>query len=277
MTWQDSLRRGEEFLAGANIPDSSADAWYLLEYCAKIDRTWFLLNREKEIPQGVDQKYQELLKKRSLHIPLQHLTGEQEFMGLPFHVNENVLIPRQDTETLVEEVLKIVKPGDKILDLCTGSGYSEIARRKAGTWRLRRRGRIFRKKRCRWREKTRRLCRRAYRFLHSDLFEKVEGTFDCIVSNPPYIASGDIPGLMEEVRDHEPHMALDGKEDGLFFYRKIIEEAKLYLKKHGWLCFEIGCDQAQAVSAMMKQNGYEHIRVIQDLAGLDRVVMGQTG
>ena len=82
---------------------------------------------------------------------------------------------------------------------------------------------------------------------------------------------------MEEVRDHEPHMALDGKEDGLFFYRKIIEEAKLYLKKHGWLCFEIGCDQAQAVSAMMKQNGYEHIRVIQDLAGLDRVVMGQTG
>ena len=127
MTWQDSLRRGEEFLAGANIPDSSADAWYLLEYCAKIDRTWFLLNREKEIPQGVDQKYQELLKKRSLHIPLQHLTGEQEFMGLPFHVNENVLIPRQDTETLVEEVLKIVKPGDKILDLCTGSGCIVIS------------------------------------------------------------------------------------------------------------------------------------------------------
>ena len=163
MTWQDSLRRGEEFLAGANIPDSSADAWYLLEYCAKIDRTWFLLNREKEIPQGVDQKYQELLKKRSLHIPLQHLTGEQEFMGLPFHVNENVLIPRQDTETLVEEVLKIVKPGDKILDLCTGSGciVISIAKLAHGVSGV---GADLSKKRCRWREKTRRLCRRAYRF-----------------------------------------------------------------------------------------------------------------
>ncbi len=276
MTWQDSLRRGEEFLAGANIPDSSADAWYLLEYCAKIDRTWFLLNREKEIPQGVDQKYQELLKKRSLHIPLQHLTGEQEFMGLPFHVNENVLIPRQDTETLVEEVLKIVKPGDKILDLCTGSGciVISIAKLAHGVSGV---GADLSEEALQVARKNAQALQAGVSFLHSDLFEKVEGTFDCIVSNPPYIASGDIPGLMEEVRDHEPHMALDGKEDGLFFYRKIIEEAKLYLKKHGWLCFEIGCDQAQAVSAMMKQNGYEHIRVIQDLAGLDRVVMGQTG
>ena len=276
MTWQDSLRRGEEFLAGANIPDSSADAWYLLEYCAKIDRTWFLLNREKEIPQGVDQKYQELLKKRSLHIPLQHLTGEQEFMGLPFHVHENVLIPRQDTETLVEEVLKIVKPGDKILDLCTGSGciVISIAKLAHGVSGV---GADLSEEALQVARKNAQALQAGVSFLHSDLFEKVEGTFDCIVSNPPYIASGDIPGLMEEVRDHEPHMALDGKEDGLFFYRKIIEEAKLYLKKHGWLCFEIGCDQAQAVSAMMKQNGYEHIGVIQDLAGLDRVVMGQTG
>ena len=114
-------------------------------------------------------------------------------------------------------------------------------------------------------------------FLQSDLFEQVTGEFDCIVSNPPYIATAEIDTLMEEVRCNEPRMALDGMEDGLFFYRKIVKESAAYLKKGGWLCFEIGCDQAKDVSEMMRAAGYQNRKVIKDLAGLDRVVMGQRG
>ncbi len=276
MTWQSALRRGEKLLAEAQIADSAVDAWYLMEYCAKIDRMWFLLNREKEMPEMIEKKYQEFLKKRSLHIPLQHLTGEQEFMGLPFHVNENVLIPRQDTETLVEAVLKVLKPGDKILDLCTGSGciiisIVKLAQGVEGT------GSDLSDKALQVARKNAEDLDVGVSFLQSDLFEQIEETFDCIVSNPPYIATAKIEDLMEEVRDHEPHMALDGKEDGLFFYRNIVKEGRRYLKEHGWLCFEIGYDQGKAVSAMMENAGYQNVKVIQDLAGLDRVVMGQIG
>lgn len=276
MTWQMALRQGEDFLAEMQIADSAIDAWYLLEYCADIDRTWFLLNRGEEIPDSVYQKYQEALKKRSLHIPLQHLTGEQEFMGLPFHVNENVLIPRQDTETLVEEVLKVVKREDRILDLCTGSGCIVISIVKFADHVTGMGADLSEQALAVARENARNL-QADVTFAKSDLFEQIEEKFDCIVSNPPYIATDQINSLMEEVRDHEPRMALDGKEDGLFFYRKIIAESHAYLKERGWLFFEIGCDQGDVVSAMMRHAGYENVKVKKDLAGLDRVVMGQRG
>ncbi len=276
MTWQNALRQGEQFLAEMHIDNAAVDAWYLLEYCAEIDRTWFLLNRGEEMPEHVYRQYQELLNKRSLHIPLQHLTGEQEFMGLPFHVNEHVLIPRQDTETLVEEVLSIVKKGDRVLDLCTGSGciiisLVKLAEQISGVGiDLSDEALVVAK------ENAKRL-QADVTFFKSDLFDQVTGEFDCIVSNPPYIATAQIDTLMEEVRCMEPRMALDGMEDGLFFYRKIVKESAAYLKKGGWLCFEIGCDQADDVSEMMRIAGYENRKVIKDLAGLDRVVMGQRG
>lgn len=276
MTWQNALRQGEQLLAEMHIDNAAVDAWYLLEYCGEIDRTWFLLNRGEEIPDTIYRRYQELLNKRSLHIPLQHLTGEQEFMGLPFHVNKYVLIPRQDTEILVEEVLKIVKKGDRVLDLCTGSGciiisIAKMAEQISGIGiDLSDQALLVAK------ENARRL-QADVSFLQSDLFEQVTGEFDCIVSNPPYIATAEIDTLMEEVRCNEPRMALDGMEDGLFFYRKILKESAAYLKKGGWLCFEIGCDQAKDVSEMMRAAGYQNRKVIKDLAGLDRVVMGQRG
>lgn len=276
MTWQNALRQGEQLLAEMHIDNAAVDAWYLLEYCGEIDRTWFLLNRGEEIPDTIYRRYQELLNKRSLHIPLQHLTGEQEFMGLPFHVNKYVLIPRQDTEILVEEVLKIVKKGDRVLDLCTGSGciiisIAKMAEQISGIGiDLSDQALLVAK------ENARRL-KADVSFLQSDLFEQVTGEFDCIVSNPPYIATAEIDTLMEEVRCNEPRMALDGMEDGLFFYRKIVKESAAYLKKGGWLCFEIGCDQAKDVSEMMRAAGYQNRKVIKDLAGLDRVVMGQRG
>lgn len=276
MTWQNALRQGEMLLAERHIDNAAVDAWYLLEYCGKIDRTWFLLNRGEEIPDEVYRLYQELLNKRSLHIPLQHLTGEQEFMGLPFHVNKYVLIPRQDTEILVEEALKIIKKGDRVLDLCTGSGciiisIAKLAEQAAGV------GIDLSEQALLVAQENARQLQADVTFVKSDLFEQVTGVFDCIVSNPPYIATEEIDTLMEEVRCNEPRMALDGMEDGLFFYRKIIKESAAYLKKDGWLCFEIGCDQAKDVSEMMRAAGYHNRKVIKDLAGLDRVVMGQRG
>lgn len=276
MTWQTALRWGENFLAEAEIENGAMDAWYLLEYCGGINRTWFLLNREEEIPKTVYETYQELLKMRSLHIPLQHLTGEQEFMGLPFHVNENVLIPRQDTEVLVEEVLKVVMPGDRVLDLCTGSGciISSIVKLSDGVSGV---GADLSEAALEVAKENGIRLGVDVTWKRGDLFENVEGVFDCIVSNPPYIATAEIETLMEEVRDHEPRMALDGREDGLFFYRKIVKESKKYLKKDGWLLFEIGCDQGEAVCELLVQAGFYEIQRKKDLAGLDRVVMGRNG
>ena len=220
------------------------------------------------------QDFLQLIEKRAVHIPLQHLTGEQNFMGLDFLVNEHVLIPRQDTEILVEEIMRDLHDGIRILDMCTGSGcillsllhYSNdcsgvgvdvsedalvVARQNAD-----------------------RLAEKQAVFIQSDLFEKVEGSFDLIVSNPPYIRSQEIAGLMPEVREHEPHLALDGKDDGLHFYREIIKGAMPHLKRGGQLFFEIGYDQGEAVQALLAANGYTEIAVVKDYAGLDRVVYG---
>lgn len=276
MTWQTALRRGETALAEAQIENGTMDAWYLLEYCGKIDRTWFLLNRGEEMPDALYKEYQALLKKRSLHIPLQHLTGEQEFMGLPFHVNEHVLIPRQDTEILVEEVLKVIKKGDMVLDVCTGSGCIVLSIEKLADG-VKGIGLDLSEQALAVAKENAENLKSSVRFVKSDLFEQIEGKFDCIVSNPPYIATAEMDSLMAEVRDYEPRMALDGKEDGLYFYREIVKQSKTYLAKDGWLCFEIGYDQGEAVSEMMRESGYKNIKVTKDLAGLDRVVMGQRG
>ena len=210
--------------------------------------------------------------------PAEQLTGEQDFMGLTFTVNENVLIPRQDTEILVEEVLKELHDGMRILDMCTGSGcillsllhYSNDCEGLGvdlSAEALEVAGRNVLK--VLTPEKAEHV-----HFLQSDLFEKVEGKFEIIVSNPPYIASAEVDRLMPEVRDHEPRMALDGTEDGLEFYRRIIAEAGQYLVSSGMLFFEIGYDQGQAVSELMREHGYREVQVVQDYAGLDRVVYG---
>lgn len=265
---------GKEQLQKAGITDAELDARLLLEFICHTDRNALYAHGDQEIEDEKMQDFLQLIEKRAVHIPLQHLTGEQNFMGLDFLVNEHVLIPRQDTEILVEEIMRDLHDGIRILDMCTGSGcillsllhysndcsgvgvdVSEDALAVA-------------------RQNADRLAEKQAVFIQSDLFEKVEGSFDLIVSNPPYIRSQEIAGLMPEVREHEPHLALDGKDDGLHFYREIIKGAMPHLKRGGQLFFEIGYDQREAVQALLAANGYTEIAVVKDYAGLDRVVYG---
>lgn len=278
MTYRECYEKGSRILNEAGIEESTLDARLLLEAVCGTNRNDLLVHGEQPVEPEAEEKYFGWIGKRAGRIPLQQLTGEQDFMGLTFTVNENVLIPRQDTEILVEEVLKELHDGMRILDMCTGSGcillsllhYSNDCEGLGvdlSAEALEVAGRNVLK------VLTPEKAEHAH-FLQSDLFEKVEGKFEIIVSNPPYIASAEVDRLMPEVRDHEPRMALDGTEDGLHFYRRIIEEAGKHLVSSGMLFFEIGYDQGQAVSELMRTEGYCEVQVVQDYAGLDRVVLG---
>ena len=278
MTYRECYEKGCHILNEAGIEESTLDARLLLEAVCGTDRNDLLAHGEQPVMSQAEEKYLNWIRQRAEHIPLQQLTGEQDFMGLTFSVNEHVLIPRQDTEILVEEVLKELHDRMRILDMCTGSGcillsllhYSNDCEGLGvdlSAEALEVAGRNVLK------VLTPEKAEHAH-FLQSDLFEKVEGKFEIIVSNPPYIASAEVEKLMPEVRDHEPRMALDGTEDGLYFYRRIIEEAGKHLVSSGMLFFEIGYDQGQAVSELMRTEGYCDVQVVQDYAGLDRVVFG---
>lgn len=273
MTYREAVKRGEEILAEASVADAKNDAWLLLEMVCKIDRSFYYLHMEEDLLEEQVSEYEIALKKRAEHVPLQYIVGETEFMGLKFKVNSSVLIPRQDTETLVEEVLKEVKPGMQVLDLCTGSGciIISILHNAPGVT-----GQAIdiSKQALNVAKENARLNGVSVDFEQSDLFHNVVGTFDVIVSNPPYIPSAEVVKLMPEVGEFEPLEALDGKEDGLYFYREIISSCKDYLKPEGRIFFEIGFDQGEAVSKMLRENGFKEVRVIKDLACNDRVVTG---
>ncbi len=274
MTLKEALTFGKDLLKQTGIEEYETDAWLLLEGACKCTRNDYYLRGEKPLTKEQEALWKDYLEKRVKRIPVQHILGVQDFMGLTFQVTPDVLCPRQDTEVLVEEALKYLKPGNRILDLCTGSGCILISLLKyakdcTGT------GADLSEKALKVAEENAENLNIECTLIHSDLFEKIEGRFDMIVSNPPYIATKEIDALMPEVRDMEPRMALDGKEDGLFFYREIVREAHRYLNPEGWLLFEIGYDQGQAVSEMMKSAGFAGIKVIKDLAGLDRVVKGK--
>ena len=278
MTLRDLLTEGEHALQSAGIEDWKMDAWYLMEEMLHVSRTRYLMEPSKEVSPEEEMLYKKQIARRAKHIPLQHLTGEQEFYGYPFYVNEHVLIPRQDTEVLVEEALKRKKEGMKVLDLCTGSGcilLSILKNLKQGTGV----GIDISEQAL---EVARRNAKRlgleaATTFVLSDLFEKAQGSYDMIVSNPPYIETEEIAQLMPEVRDHEPRLALDGMSDGLYYYRSIVSQCRDYLKEDGALLFEIGAGQGAAVSELLKEAGFVSVQVIKDLAGLDRVVAGKAG
>ena len=273
MNYGEALKSGAEYLRSREIADAEYDAWYLMEFAGHISRAEYLLRRMEKMPKEVYIRYEELLRERGKRIPLQHLTGEQEFMGLSFTVNERVLIPRQDTELLVEEALKRLRPGARVLDLCTGSGCIAISLKKIRPDLDVTASDLSGQALEIARENAKRL-RADVDFVQSDLLEELSGTIDMIVSNPPYIPTKTIDTLMEEVRFHDPKMALDGGADGLFFYRRIIAESKSHLTRGGWLIFEIGHDQGETVSHMMMEGSYTGVRVIKDLSGLDRVVVG---
>ena len=286
-TFHELLTKGTQLLESAGIEEARLDAWLLLEYKADITRAWYYSHPEAEAGETLSFEYLELCRRRAEHIPLQHLTHQACFMGYDFYVDDRVLVPRQDTEILAEEALAQLKKvrSPKILDMCTGSGclllsilmeipdavgigvdISEDALKVA--------------------DKNRRNLKLEERavLVKSDMFsenyfQKNSGNtsleYDMLISNPPYIPTADIQQLMEEVRFHDPMLALDGREDGLYFYRKITEQAGKYLKPGGWLMYEIGCEQGEDVSAIMRENGFTDIAVKKDLAGLCRVVTGK--
>ena len=267
------VEEGQRRLAAAGVEEAAVDAWLLFSYDKKVDRTWYLLNRTQRASGEEQEAYLKLIARRCERVPLQHITGEQEFMGLPFRVPPDVLIPRQDTEVLVEECLRHLAPGNIFLDLCTGSGciLVSLLHYAKGTFGT---GADLSGKALAVAKGNVEANGVEARLVQGDLFEPVTGTFDLIVSNPPYIASAEIETLAPEVREHEPRMALDGTADGLFFYRRIVQESPSYLKEGGWLCMEIGYDQGAAVRQLMEARGFATVSVIKDLAGLDRVVSG---
>lgn len=273
MTYRETVCFGEALLEEKDILEPASDAWLLLSFVCQADRNFYYMHMNEEVPAEKLTEYEEALKKRAKHIPLQYITGEQMFMGLRFLVSPDVLIPRWDTEILVEEAMKRIRPDMDVLDLCTGSGCIIISIKKnipgisALASDISARALLMAKENAVLNDVQ-------VNFTESDLFSNIEGKFDVIVSNPPYIRTEEIAGLMPEVREFEPQNALDGKEDGLFFYRKIITEAKKYLKQGGLLLFEIGCGQGEEVAALMRKAEYQEIEIVKDLAGLDRVVIG---
>ena len=280
MNYGELYRAGKKILEQADIGEAALDARLLLESVCRTNRNDLLVHGDREVEPEKEKKYLAFIEKRASHMPLQYITGVQEFMGLEFTVNEKVLIPRQDTEILVEEVLRDLHDGSRILDMCTGSGcilisllhYSNDCQGTGAD--------ISGDALCVARENAARILAgkkddTVARFVESDLFERVEGRFDILVSNPPYIRSAVIPELAEEVRGNEPILALDGAEDGLLFYRRIIKQGKEHLCGGGRLFFEIGYDQGVAVKGMMEEAGYADVRIVKDFSGLDRVVYGR--
>ena len=274
MTNREAIVLGEKNLQQADIADAKTDSWLLLAMACKIDHTYYYMHIDEEMSEEQVREFEVLIRKRAERVPLQYITGEQEFMGLTFHVNSNVLIPRQDTETLVEEALKVIKPGMKVMDMCTGSGCVLISILK-NAHDVEGIGYDISKQAINVAKENAKFNEVPAVFERSDLFEDVvENDFDVIVSNPPYIPTDVVATLMPEVSQFEPREALDGKGDGLYFYSKILEQCKNYMKQDGYILFEIGCEQGDAVSTMMRLAGFSEVRVIKDLARNDRVVMG---
>lgn len=283
-TNRELLKEGSMQLRAAGITEADTDAWLLFSACMGLNRTEYLMRSDAVVPDDKAEEYLGKLKRRAGREPVQYIEETAPFMGFDFYVNENVLIPRMDTEILVSEAIKRARimfsqrqhdVNFRILDMCTGSGciaqstylllknegctvevdgvdISEKALEVAGINASRLGAQV--------------------KLIRGNLFENVDNKYSMILSNPPYIRTDVIADLEPEVREHEPMLALDGTADGLYFYREITDKAWEYLENNGILMYEIGYDQALEVSDMLRQKGYTDIAVIKDFAGLDRVV-----
>lgn len=283
ITVRNLLALTREKLLEAGIEDAVSESFLLLEWICGIDRTTCFAEPDTRVSPELFQRFLSVLKKRTERIPLQYLMNSCEFMGYSFFVDERVLIPRQDTECLVEEAVRLVKSIEerdclsspvRVLDLCTGSGCIGISIKKlcpgtdvtltdiSGEALS-----VARYNACNLDAQM--------ELVQGDLFENIDGQFNFIISNPPYIPTKVIDILMPEVRDHEPRLALDGEEDGLYFYRRILHEAAAYLAPGGFLIMEIGMDQGEDLQKLLNGAGYGDVRILKDLAGLDRIAEGR--
>lgn len=271
MTYRELYDKGVNRLTENECKEAPLDARLLLEFVCHTNRNDLLAHGDRAVSSEEEDQYMDMIVRRATGEPLQYITGEQDFMGLTFYTHESTLIPRQDTECLVEEVMLQLHDGMRILDMCSGSGCILLSLLKYSNDCVGVGAEVQSEAVALARRNAQNLGIEAT-FIESDLFSQVQGRYDIIVSNPPYIESAIIETLDREVREHEPVSALDGGEDGLFFYRKIIEGAKGHLSRGGKLFFEIGYNQAKDVSDILNRNGYTEIVVKKDLAGLDRVV-----
>ena len=266
---------GKNRLQKAGVQSYEFDARQLLFFVFSIDANQYLLNQSMPLSEEEEKKvnsYFEAIQKRSEKIPLQYITGEQNFCGLDFYVNENVLIPRLDTEVLVEKILEYEEPGQRVMDMCTGSGCIAITLQKLGGFQVM--AVDISEEALTLARKNAQRNQAQVTFFQSNMFDQLSNTskVDVIVSNPPYIESKVIDELDDEVKKYEPRLALDGMEDGLHFYRILAREGKRFLNEGGRLYVEIGFDQAEAVKEIFGAQGFLDIQVYKDLAGLDRVV-----
>ena len=278
MTYSELFEKSVIQLKNASIEEASSDVTLLFDYILGVDRAFMFMNGNDTVPADACDKLLNAVSIREKRVPLQHITGFQNFMGLEFKVSKDVLVPRFDTECLVEEAMLVTNDNDKVLDICTGSGCIIISLMNYKNGIEGYGADISKEALNLANENAVRLCKpdNKPQFILSDLFEGVNHTdFDVIVSNPPYIKTSDIETLMSEVKDYDPYIALDGGEDGLLFYREIALKAPDYLKKGGYLLVEIGFDEGDAVKELLIQNGFDCVKIIKDLAGCDRVVSGR--
>jgi len=271
-TLREAERRGTAYLAAAGREEAAQTARLLLCHVLNFNFTDYVLAREDLLSPRDAARYEELLTRRASGVPLQYLTREQNFCGLSLYVDERVLIPRQDTECLVEEVLRDGARGD-LLDLCTGSGCIPLALLKYGNFSCAL-GADISAEALAVAEINRVRTGLALLLRQSDLFAEIPERFDVITANPPYIESAEIESLSVEVRDHEPRLALDGTADGLAFYRRLAAESGAHLKPGGRLYLEIGMSQGAAVASLLEAAAFSDIQIIRDLAGRDRIVKG---
>ncbi len=283
MTYREAKGQAAAKMCAAGIENAEHESRLLLEFVTQTDWGFYLMHQEDVLPEEQEKMLHALVARRCGRVPLQYLTGEQVFLGMSIAVNDEVLIPRQETELLARIAIDRLQSAltytghMRVLDLCTGTGCVAIAIKKfcpaayvcasdlsAEALEL-----------AAWNE-ARNLSDAVagITWIQSDLFSDITGMYDMIVCNPPYIPTEVLDTLMPEVRDHEPRIALDGGPDGLFFYRKIIADCAP-LAPGGTLLFEIGDDQAEAVMGMMRDYGFSDIQVLIDLADLDRYVLGR--
>ncbi len=285
MKIKEMIKNGIEYLNESNIEDASLKARMLLSNILDKSKEYLVIHDDEEINEKINKLYMKKIEQLKNHEPIQYIINNQEFMGFDFYVDNNVLIPQPDTENLVEEVLFIINSLEKdfnqktmkILDMCTGSGVIAISLSKIlNSDKVLIYGSDISKEALKIAEQNAMQNCAKVVFLKSNIFENINENhrFDIIVSNPPYIETKIIETLSDEVKK-EPHIALDGGEDGLFFYREIIKNAKQYLNSNGYLAFEIGYNQREKVEKLLIENGYNNIYSRKDLSGNDRVVVAK--
>ncbi|MCR5119288.1 MAG: peptide chain release factor N(5)-glutamine methyltransferase [Lachnospiraceae bacterium] len=274
MTLRELYLKGKRELIAAGKDEAEPEARLLLQYACDIDKNTLFMQPDKLVTTEAMRRFDDCLQKRKASMPLQYILGTQGFMGMELKVTPDVLIPRSDTEVLVEQLLSDGVKDMSVLDLCTGSGCILLGLMKNESG-IKGTGADISEKALNVARENAKIQGVSAEWVVSDLYGQITGSFDVITSNPPYIRTSEIELLMPEVGKYEPRTALDGGADGLDYYRRIVKDAPKYLNPEGRIYLEIGSEQGAAVKGMLEDNGFKEVRIIRDYARLDRVVTGK--